>query len=92
MRIQLKKVFLISLIFIFLGCDSKNNQKITIYKLNGSPSYSNSKITSVDLNKVENEFKFSFELENYELGIQTETEFDYQHNRSLHQCPLSIIG
>ena len=77
MRIQLKKVFLISLIFIFLGCDSKNNQKITIYKLKGSPSYSNSKITSVDLNKVENEFKFSFELENYELGIQTETEFDY---------------
>ena len=77
MRIQLKKVFLISLIVIFLGCDSKTNQKITISKLKGSPSYSNSKITSVNLNKVENEFKFSFELENYELGIQTETEFDY---------------
>lgn len=77
MRIQLKKVFLISLIFIFLGCDSKNDQKITISKLKGSPSYSNSKIKSLDLTKVENEFKFSFEVENYDLGIQTESEFDF---------------
>ena len=27
--------------------------------------------------RVDNEYEFSFELEEYELGIQTETEYDY---------------
>ena len=68
MRIQLKKVFLISLIFIFLGCDSKNDQKITISKVIGSPAYENSKINSVEQKIVNNEYEFTFELEEYELG------------------------
>ena len=52
MRIQLKKVFLISQIFIFLACNSKIDPKITISKVNGSPSYENSKILSVEQKRV----------------------------------------
>ena len=77
MRLQLKKVFLISQIFIFLACNSKIDSKITITKVNGSPSYENSKITSVEQKRADNEYEFSFELQEYELGIQTETEYDY---------------
>lgn len=77
MRIQLKKVFLISQIFIFLACNSKIDPKITISKVSGSPSYENSKITSVEQKIVDNEYEFTFELEEYELGVQTETEYDY---------------
>ena len=73
MRIQLKKVFLISQIFIFLACSSKIDPKITISKVNGSPAYENSKITSVEQKIVNNEYEFTFELEEYELGVQTET-------------------
>ena len=77
MRIQLKKVFLISQIFIFLACSSKIDPKITISKVNGSPAYENSKINSVEQKIVNNEYEFTFELEEYELGVQTETEYDY---------------
>ena len=77
MRIQLKKVFLISQIFIFIACSSKIDPKITISKVNGSPAYENSKITSVEQKMVNNEYEFTFELEEYELGVQTETEYDY---------------
>ena len=62
MRIQLKKVFLISQIFIFLACNSKIDPKITISKVNGSPSYENSKITSVEQKIVDNEYEFTFEI------------------------------
>lgn len=77
MRIQLKKVFLISQIFVFLACSSKIDPKITISKVNGSPAYENSKITSVEQQIVNNEYEFTFELEDYELGVQTKTEYDY---------------
>ena len=78
MRIQLKKIFLLSIIYILLGCNHTKEQKITINKVEGSPSYNNSKISLVEQTNLENNFNFSFELEEYELGIQTEKEFEYQ--------------
>ena len=54
----------------------KNQKEITITKIEGSPSYENSKLSLVELTSNE-ELEFSFEVENYELGIQTPHDFKY---------------
>ncbi len=77
MRIQLKKIFLITQIFIFLACNSKIDQKITISKIEGSPSFESSKLSLTEQVKVDDEYQFSFDVFEYELGIKTETEYDY---------------
>ena len=53
MRLQLKKIFLITQIFIFLACNSKIDQKITISKIEGSPSFESSKLSLTEQVKVE---------------------------------------
>mgnify|MGYP001454005536 CR=1 FL=1 len=61
----------ISLIF---SCQKQNEIKIT--KVEGSPDYGNSKLSLIDLSLNE-DLEFSFELENYELGMQTPHDFEY---------------
>ena len=78
MRLQLKKIFLLTQIFIFLACNSKIDQKITISKIEGSPSFESSKLSLTEQVKVDDEYQFSFDVVEYELGVKTETEFNYQ--------------
>lgn len=73
---KIKKISLIVILFGFLSCDGID--KISITKVQGSPNYDNAQISSVEATKNENDYSFSFEIENYDLGIQTDKKFDYR--------------
>lgn len=66
---NLNKIYVLLISCIFISCGSSEN--ITITKLEGSPKYENSKISSVNATKNDSIYSFSFEIENYELGAQT---------------------
>ena len=72
----IKSLNLFLFFFLFFSCDE--SKKITITKVNGSPNYENAKLSITDLAKDENGYSFLFESSNYELGIQTPNDFDYQ--------------
>ena len=69
MLMNLNKICVLLFSCIFISCGSSEN--ITITKLEGSPKYENSKISSVNATKNDSIYSFSFEIENYELGAQT---------------------
>ena len=69
MLMNLNKIYVLLFSCIFISCGSSEN--ITITKLEGSPKYENSKISSVNATKNDSIYSFSFEIENYELGAQT---------------------
>ena len=69
MLMNLNKIYILLFSCIFISCGSSEN--ITITKLEGSPKYENSKISSVNATKNDSIYSFSFEIENYELGAQT---------------------
>ena len=62
---NLNKIYVLLFSCIFISCGSSEN--ITITKLEGSPKYENSKISSVNATKNDSIYSFSFEIENYEL-------------------------
>ena len=68
---------LIFFFFLFTIFSCNNSNQITIKKINGSPNYENAKLSLIEVNEVENEYSFSFETNNYELGIQTSNELNY---------------
>ena len=71
----MKKNILIILVLIALeSCNSV--EKISLTKLQGSPDYDKAKLTLKSFNESTNEF--NFEVDNYELGIQTENEFNFK--------------
>ena len=75
----MKKIILIILIlFAFTSCN--NVEKISLTKLQGSPDYDEAKLTLSGFNESNNEF--NFEVDNYELGIQTEKEFKFKLENS----------
>ena len=76
------KLFIL-LMFSFSSCkktDKSNipSNKITLEKLEGSPSYSDATLKSSQLDSTfyffESNVNFNFEIENYNLGVQTESE------------------
>ena len=70
-------IFLFStILLIFYSC-SNTNKKISLKKVEGSPAYDNSSIEIKDISKVGENFMFSFDINNYDLGAQTKKEFDY---------------
>ena len=65
-----KIILLIFLPLAYVSCD--NSRKITLAKLEGSPPYSNAKISTASITLGnENEYTFSFDVSDYELGAQT---------------------
>ena len=54
-----------------------NKTQITITKVDGSAPYSNSSISLNNLKIDDDNFTFSFDVINYELGIQSLKDFDY---------------
>lgn len=70
------KKYILSVIAISILFSCQESKEITITKIEGSPNYENSKLSLVDLTSNE-ELEFSFEVENYELGIQTPHDFKY---------------
>jgi len=67
-------LILFSFLLIFMSC--KNEVKL--YKITGSPNYENSKLSLSQPTKTKNWYSFSFEVNDYELGLQTIKEFDYE--------------
>ena len=67
----MKKILaLIVLTIISSSCD--NSKKITLSKLEGSPPYLDAKISTASITLGDNdEYAFSFDISDYELGAQT---------------------
>ena len=81
--------FIIGIIAVIYSClspekkdtatnSSKELQNITLTKVVGSPEYENASLNVKDIEIVDKESKFSFNIENYDLGVQTSKNFDYQ--------------
>jgi hypothetical protein len=71
----MKKLLLFNVLCL-LGCNNSN--QITITKVEGSIAYDNAKLSLNSSQPTEAAHLFSFDLENYELGIQSPKAFDYQ--------------
>ena len=67
----MKKILLLILLLLcYVSCD--NSKKITLTKLEGSPPFLNSKISTASITLgEENEYFFSFDISDYQLGAQT---------------------
>ena len=72
----LRELF-ISLISISLISCSFNQQKVYLKKIEGSPAYEDSSLQIKEIVKSGEKYNFTFDINNYELGIQTNKEFDY---------------
>ena len=74
----MKKIILLILLpLTYVSCD--NSKKITLSKLEGSPPYLNAKISTASITLGnENEYSFSFDVSDYELGAQTINNFESQ--------------
>ena len=81
--------FIIGVIAVIYSClspekkdtatnSSKELQNITLTKVVGSPEYENASLNVKAIEMVDKESKFSFNIENYDLGLQTSKNFDYQ--------------
>ena len=69
----MKKILILFVALIFTSCNNSN--QITITKLEGSPSYENSKLKIKDTSFENDKYEFSFEVKDYELGAQTHAYF-----------------
>ena len=66
------KKFLALTLFIVTIFSCDNSKKITLSKLEGSPPYLNAKISTASITlDDDNEYAFSFDVSDYELGAKT---------------------
>ena len=72
----LRELF-ISIISILLISCSFNQQKVYLKKIEDSPAYEDSSLEIKEIVKSGEKYNFSFDINNYDLGIQTKKEFDY---------------
>ena len=76
----------IAIIYSCLSTERKDNStnssndviNITLSKVQGSPEYENASLNIKSIEMGDEKSKFSFNIENYDLGIQTSKNFDYQ--------------
>ena len=75
-----KYIFLLSVLLI-ISCNKQTDSRkseITITKVLGSPEYVNAKLTlKEDPVLVDGGYEFSFNVDQYELGLQTLKDFEY---------------
>ena len=72
----MKKILVLFIALMFTSCNNSN--QITITKLEGSPSYANSKLKIQGINFENEKHEFSFEVKDYELGAQTQNDFNFK--------------
>lgn len=66
------KKILILVLFTIISSSCDNSKKITLSKLEGSPPYLDAKISTASITVGDNdEYAFSFDISDYELGAQT---------------------
>ena len=61
-----------------LSFSCNNPKQISITKVEGSPEYSNLVLKMNEPISLDEGYKFSFDVNQYELGMQTLKDFDYQ--------------
>ena len=71
----MKKYIPLLLVLFIASCSTKS--EITITKVLASPEYPNAKISLDEPTIVDDDYEFIFNVSDYELGIQTLTDFDY---------------
>ena len=71
----MKNFYTLLIVLLITSCGNKT--QITITKVDGSAPYSNSSISLNNLKMDDDNFTFSFDVINYELGIQSLKDFDY---------------
>jgi hypothetical protein len=71
----MKNFYTLLIVLLITSCGNKT--QITITKVDGSAPYSNSSISLNNLKIDDDNFTFSFDVINYELGIQSLKDFDY---------------
>jgi len=67
----------ISIISILLISCSCNQQTVYLKKIEDSPAYEDSSLEIKEIIRSGEKYNFSFDINNYDLGIQTKKEFDY---------------
>ena len=72
----MNKLYFFIAAILLVSCN--NSDKISITKVEGSPEYSNSVLKMNEPIIVDEGYKFSFDVNQYELGMQTLKDFDYQ--------------
>ena len=73
------KKILVLILFTIISSSCDNSKKITLTKLEGSPPYLNAKISTASITLGdENEYAFSFDISEYELGAQTISNIENQ--------------
>ncbi len=66
------KKILVLILFTIISSSCDDSKIITLSKLEGSPPYLNAKISTASITLGdENEYNFSFDISDYELGAQT---------------------
>ena len=86
----MKKYILLVSVLLFYCCNNQNEIKvkkgqgstdkaieITITKVLGSPEYKNAKLDLEVRTLADGEYEFSFNVDQYELGLQTLKDFNY---------------
>ena len=76
----MNKLYFFIAVILLISCNNPN--KISITKVEGSPEYSNSVLKMNEPIIVDEGYKFSFDVNQYELGMQTLKDFDYQSANS----------
>jgi len=71
----MKKYIIILLVTLFASC--KNETEITITKVSGSPEYINAKLSLEEPIITKDGYEFSFNVDQYVLGLQTLKDFEY---------------
>ena len=71
----MKKYIILLLGFLLTSCT--NETEITITKVSGSPEYANAKLSLEDPIISEDGYEFKFNVEQYQLGLQTLKDFEY---------------
>ena len=72
----MNKLYFFIASMLLVSCNNRN--KISITKVEGSPEYSNSVLKMNEPISFDGGYKFSFDVNQYELGMQTLKDFDYQ--------------
>ena len=73
----MKKTTILLISCFIISCS--NSRDISITRVEGSPSYESAKITLTDtIYQSGEDYTFSFNIENYELGVQTQKQFEYK--------------
>ncbi len=71
----MKKYITLLIVILFASC--KNKTEITITKVSGSPEYVNAKLSLEEPIITDDGYEFSFNVSQYQLGLQTLKDFEY---------------